>query len=251
MRIDSFIRRLTIIILLLPISQLLHAAEIRIAVASNFSDAMKTIAGRYEQLSGHKIILAFGSTGKHYAQIRNGAPFDAYFAADVKRPQLLDEQGIAIPDSRFAYAIGKIILWSPKSDYIDPDGIVLKLGKFRHLAIANPKLAPYGVAAREVLQSQGLWEELQGNMVRGENISQALQFVKSGNAELGFIAYSQIKHPAHPVEGSYWDVPQSLYSPIEQQAVLLKDSTTARDFISFVKSAESMQILRNFGYGVP
>lgn len=228
-----------------------QAAELKVAVASNFSGAIKSITRRYESLSGNTVILVFGSTGKHYAQIRNGAPFDAFFAADVRRAKLLEEEGVALSGSRFTYAMGKVILWSPKADYVDSEGKVLEQGEFSHLAIANPKLAPYGKAAQEVLQARGVWEALRGSTVRGENIGQTFQFVKSGNAELGFVAYSQVKRPDHPIDGSFWEISQSLYSPIEQQAVLLKDNDAARDFLSFIKSDESLEIIRGFGYGTP
>ncbi len=227
------------------------ADEINVAVASNFTRTIKTLAVRFEASSGHRVTLSFGSTGKHYAQIKHGAPFDAFFAADVKRPQLLDEEGVALPGSRFTYAIGKIVLWSPKKGTVDAEGKVLEEGEFRHLAIANPKLAPYGRAARQVLQDRGIWEALQERMVRGENIGQTFQFVKSGNAELGFVALSQIIDPAHAIEGSLWKVPQSLYTPIEQQAVLLRESDAARAFLAFVKNDESLEIIRGFGYATP
>jgi molybdate transport system substrate-binding protein len=227
------------------------ADEIRVAVASNFAEAVKEIAGRFESESGDKVTLVFGSTGKHYAQIKNGAPFEAFFAADVERPRLLEQEGVALAGSRFTYALGKVILWSPRTDFVDPEGNVLDTGDFRHLALANPKLAPYGKAAEQVLRKRELWRSLQRRMVRGENIGQTLQFVESGNAELGFVAYSQIRSPDHPTEGSFWDVPQSLYDPIEQQAVLLKDTDAARAFLAFVKSDEALEIIRGFGYGTP
>lgn len=227
------------------------ADEIRVAVASNFTDAIKSIAERFEANTGQKVRLIFGSTGKHYAQIKNGAPFDVFFAADIKRPKLLEEEGVALPESRFTYAFGKVILWSPKAGYVDSEGNVLEQRKFRYLALANPKLAPYGKAAQEALQARGVWDALKGNTVRGENIGQTFQFVKSGNAELGFVAYSQVKRPGHPIGGSWWEVPQALYTPIEQQAVLLKENDAARAFLSFVKSDESLEIIRGFGYGTP
>ncbi len=227
------------------------AEEIRVVVASNFTDALREIAGRFEMKTQHKVSVISGSTGKHYAQISNGAPFDVFFAADVKRPELLEQQGLALPGSRFTYAVGKIVLWSPDQDYIDTSANVLKQGKFNHLSIANPKLAPYGRAAQQVLKKLGLWNKLQGRMVRGENIGQAFQFVKSGNARLGFVAFSQIKKPDNAIEGSFWQVPESLYDPIDQQAVLIKDNEAARAFLDFVRQDEALQIIRNFGYGVP
>ena len=227
------------------------AETTRVAVASNFTDAISSIVERFETSTGHKVTLSFGSTGKHYAQIRNGAPFDAFFAADRRRPELLEEEGVALPGTRFTYAVGKLVLWSPGRGVVDPQARVLERGEFRHLAIANPKLAPYGRAAEEVLRARGLWARLSGQLVRGENIGQTFQFVKSGNAELGFVAYSQLKRPNQPIEGSYWNVPQALYTPIEQQAVLLKDSETARSFLSFVRSAEAVTLIREYGYETP
>jgi molybdate transport system substrate-binding protein len=227
------------------------AEEIRVAVASNFADVIKTLSVRFEASTGHKVTLIFGSTGKHYAQIRNGAPFDAFFAADIKRPELLEKEGIALPGSRFTYARGKVILWSPGAGYIDAEGEVLAKGEFSYLAIANPGLAPYGKAAEEVLRARGLWDEMKTRIVRGENIGQAFQFVKSGNAELGFVASSQVKRPGPPVEGSWWVVPQALYTPVDQQAVLLKENEVARTFLSFVKSDESQALIREFGYATP
>jgi len=225
------------------------AEEIRIAVASNFNNAITNITEQFEANTGHKVLLSFASTGKHYAQIINGAPFDIFFAADIKHPQRLEQEAVAIAGSRFTYAVGKLILWSPMSNYIDSQGKVLEQNRFRHLAIANPKLAPYGKAAQEVLQARGLWEALKSKMVRGENIGQTFQFIKSGNAELGFVAYSQIKRPGHAITGSWWHVPQTLYTPIEQQAVLLKDNSAAKAFLSYVKSDDSLEIIRSFGYG--
>lgn len=227
------------------------ADEIRVAVASNFAGAIREIAGRFEQQSGHKVTLMSGSTGMHYAQIRNGAPFDAFFAADVKRPKRLEEEGATLADSRFTYAVGRLVLWSPKVDYVDPAGELLEQGDFRYLALANPKLAPYGRAAREVLEKRHRWQDLQDRMVRGENIGQTFQFVKSGNAELGFVAWSQIQRPGQPLAGSWWDIPQALYSPIEQQAVLLKDNSVARDFMAFVRGTEALKIIGAYGYGTP
>ena len=247
---NRLVQRLSLLLILLFCHLPASAGEIRVAVASNFTEAIKEIADLFEQRTGHRIKLAFGSTGKHYAQIRNGAPFEVFFAADVKRAKLLDEEGIARPGSRFTYAIGKVVLWSPEPDLIDPHGRILNKGDFRHMALANPKLAPYGRAAVQILQAQGVLSQLQDRMVRGENIGQAYQFVSSGNAELGFVAYSQIKRPDNTPDGSYWEPPQSLYKPIEQQAVLLRDSDVARQFLEFVKGAEAREIIQAHGYGV-
>lgn len=239
---------ITICILILPIEQAV-ADNVLVAVASNFADAIRQVADRFEEKTGHKIIVIPGSTGKHYAQIMNGAPFDLFFAADVKRAKLLEEEGIAQSGSRFTYAIGTLVLWSLDKNYVDSLGRVIKEGDFRHLVIANPKLAPYGRAAQEVLQYYKIWSPLSKRIVRGENIGQTFQFINSGNAKLGFVAYSQIKWLALSVKGSFWKVPQSLYSPIEQQAVLLNDRDSTRAFLSFMKSDESLEIIRGFGYG--
>lgn len=227
------------------------AGELRVAVASNFSEPMTRIATGFQRETGREVTLSFGSTGKHYAQIRNGAPFDLFFAADKRRPTLLEQEGAAVAGSRFTYALGKIVLWSPSSDYVDSTADVLSRGAFRFLAVANPELAPYGRAAQEVLQATGLWDALSGRLVEGENISQTFQFVRSGNAELGFVAYSQVKRDDSAVEGSIWIVPDSLYSPIEQQAIILKDGKGARAFVAFVRGEQGQRIIHDFGYGTP
>jgi len=233
------------------------AEELRVAVASNFYSTIKVIAEQFElkttNSSGqqHKVILIPGSSGKHYAQIINGAPFDIFFSADTERARLLEQSERAESGTRFTYALGKLILWSSMDNYVDLKGDVLKSKDFRYLAIANPKLAPYGKAAEEVLKSLNIWTDLGGRIVRGENIAQTFQFVSSGNAKLGFVAYSQIKSLDLSISGSFWEVPQSIYSPIEQQAVLLRDSSLAREFLSFVKSDESLSIIYESGYGLP
>lgn len=224
------------------------AEVIHIAVASNFREPAGEIAVRYEQLSGQQLILSFGSTGKHYAQIKHGAPFHVFFAADARHPRLLEEEGLAITDSRFTYARGRLVLWSPQNGFIDSQGKVLETGQFTRLAIANPKLAPYGRAAQEVLQAKGLWNAMQPRMVRGENIGQTYQFVKSGNAELGFVAYSQIITSNQTITGSYWLVPQTLYQPIEQQVVLLRDNPAIQEFMVYVQGPEAQTIIRAYGY---
>lgn len=248
-------QRITTTILLLLVAMLFcgnaWTGEIRVAVASNFTGAMRLLAEKFEAQTGHTVILLPGSTGKHFAQIVNGAPFDAFFAADEKRPERLEAEGRIIPGSRFSYAIGKLVLWSPDPELVDGKGAVLESGSFRRLAIANPRLAPYGQAAQQFLESRGIWESLQPKLVRGENISQTLQFVTSGNAELGFIALSQLMQADRGTEGSWWQVPDNLHPPIEQQAVLLSDSAAAQDFMRFAKSEQAHAIIRDSGYGIP
>jgi len=225
------------------------ADEIRLAVATNFTETMDALVALFEQSSEDTVLVSAGSTGNHYAQIRNGAPFDGFFAADVERPALLEREGVAVAGSRFLYAVGKLVLWSPRANFVDAGGRVLDRGEFRFLAIANPELAPYGAAAREILMARGLWSSLQPKLVRGQDIGQAYSFVHTGNAELGFVAYSQVKQPAGEVAGSYWLVPENLYKPIAQEAVLLRDVPPAREFLEFVKSTAAREVIRSYGYG--
>jgi molybdate transport system substrate-binding protein len=233
------------------------ADVLRVAVASNFYPTMKLIAKRYELKTGgssgqqHKVVLIPGSSGKHFAQIMNGAPFDVFFSADEERPRLLEKEGKAQTGTRYTYALGKLVLWSPIDGFIDSEGSVLKQKDFRYLAIANPKISPYGTSAEEVLRSLKIWDNMQDSMVRGENITQTFQFVRSSNAKLGFVAYSQIMNPRLTITGSFWEVPQSIYKPIQQQAILLKDSSIGKEFLSFVQSDESLSIISKSGYGLP
>ena len=227
------------------------AEEIHIAVASNFTATMRVLAEIFEEQSGHSVVLLPGSTGKHYAQVTQGAPFDALFAADAERPALLEASGRIQPGSRFTYAIGRLVLWSPDPELVDDDGAVLESGNIRRLAIANPRLAPYGRAAQQVLEARDLWQPLQPKLVRGENISQAFQFVASGNAELGFVALSQLMQKGGSKRGSWWQVPEQLHTPVEQQAVLLSHSIAALDLMTFMKSEAAHAIIRGFGYGIP
>ncbi len=230
--------------------------EIRIAVASNFYPTMKAIVEEfelenYESSKINKIVLIPGSSGKHYAQIINGAPFDIFFSADQERPVLLEEKGVVEYESRFTYALGKIVLWSPINEFVDSEGQVLYDNNFRFLAIANPKIAPYGIATKETLISMGLWNNMSKKVVRGENIAQAFQFIHSGNAELGFVSLSQLMSPNFSLVGSFWEVPKSLYNPIEQQVVLLKDSLLGRNFMEFVQTDKALNIISKFGYDLP
>ncbi|KPV39782.1 hypothetical protein AN478_11155 [Thiohalorhabdus denitrificans] len=227
-----------------------HAAEVRVAVASNFTAAIKALEPRFEEATGHDLRISTGSTGKLYAQIRNGAPFDAFLAADARRPRLLEEKGAAVTGSRFTYAVGRLVLWSP-----DPDRVrgktTLAAGDFRHLAMANPRTAPYGLAARQALRSLDLWKDLRPRVVRGENIAQAHQYAASGAAELGLVALAQVSGPEAPGEGSRWVVSGDLHEPIRQQAVLLEQgarNAAARAFLDFLQGPEAREILADFGY---
>jgi len=230
---------------------LLCAADIHLAVASNFSATMNSLAKQFEANSSHRLVLSFGSTGKQYAQIVNGAPFDAFFAADSERPHLLEKEGRTTGQGRFTYARGRLVLWSALPGFVDELGGVLENGDFRHLAIANPRLAPYGAAARQALERLGLWQSLQPRLVRGENIGQTFQFVRSGNAELGFVAKSQLIGADLADSGSYWPVPVFLHDPIDQQVAQLTDSEAVRTFLAFVQSAMGRQIISEHGYDLP
>tara|TARA_B110000046_G_scaffold156907_1_gene167918 strand:- start:18 stop:563 length:546 start_codon:yes stop_codon:yes gene_type:complete len=180
----------------------------------------------------------------------NGAPFDLFFSADKVRPILLEKKGISENGSRFTYALGKLVLWSSLDGFVEKDERLYHKD-LRFIAIANPKIAPYGVAAKEALISINLWEDMKSKLIRGENIAQTFQFVNSGNAKLGFVSYSQLMNPNYPVGGSFWMVPQSLYKPIEQQAVLLRESLLGKDFLSFMRTDQSLKIISKFGYDLP
>lgn len=212
---------------------------------------MKALTVEFEKTTAHHVVLSFGSTGKHYAQIKNGAPFDVFLAADAARPALLEEQDIALIGSRTTYARGKLVLWTSKPDVNDLKETLLNSQDIRHLALANPKLSPYGLGAKQVMVKLDIWPKLQTKLVRGENIAQTFQFVHSGNAELGFVAYSQAVNPKRSVQGSFWMPHQSLYSPIDQQAVLLNDKQASKDFLKFLKGPLARQIIQNYGYDLP
>jgi molybdate transport system substrate-binding protein len=234
----------------------LGAAEVQVAVAANFAAPLAEIGRAFEQATGHRLAVSAGSTGKLVAQIANGAPFEVLLAADAERPQRLEQEGRAVAGSRFTYARGRLALWSADPGLVDAEGKVLAGGRFRHLAIANPKLAPYGEAAEQVLAGLGLLERLTPLLVEGEDIGQTYQFVASGAAELGFVALSQVRAGAAGGQprGSLWIVPEKRYRPIEQQAVLLargKDSVAARAFLRFLRGAQARAILERFGYALP
>jgi molybdate transport system substrate-binding protein len=243
-------RTLAMLILALLASPAAHAAQARVAVASNFTAAAGAIERAFEGASDHRITVSTGSTGGLYAQIRHGAPFHAFLAADARRPRLLAEQGAAVAASRFTYARGRIALWSPRDGYVIGPA-TLSRRDFRHLAMANPRTAPYGLAARQTLEALGRWKALQGRLVRGENIAQAHQYVASGNAELGLVALAQISGPNRPAQGSRWLVPERHHAPIRQQAVLLTrgaHNAAARAFLDFLRGPEATAIMHQYGY---
>ena len=228
------------------------AGEVRVAVAANFQSPLKELARHFEQTTGHTILMSSGSSGKFYAQITHGAPFDLFFSADATRPKLLEQEALAVVGSRFTYAIGTLSLWSSDSAMFNNNGpIVLSEGHFDHLAIANPKTAPYGTAAQQVLVALGLWDRLKDRIVQGENIGQTFHFVYSKTAQLGFVATAQTLDPVLNGTGSRWDVPQHLYDPLLQQAVLLmygRQNEAAKAFLDYVKGPEARTIIEGFGY---
>lgn len=239
---------------LLAVAGEVGAETTLVAVASNFTKPMTEIAAAFEAATGHRANLSFGSSGKFVSQLENGAPFEVFLSADDEKPLKLEQAGLAEPGSRFTYALGTLVLWSAKPGYIDAEGRVLASGGFKHLALADPKLAPYGVAAMDVLKGMGLQDALQPLLVLGENISQAHQFVGTGNAELGFVAYSQVIADGKIAEGSGWIIPNNLYTPIRQDAVLMKtgaENPAATALLTYLQSPPALAIMQKYGYGLP
>lgn len=240
-------------LLALPLSVCVHAAEVSVAVASNFTAPMKAIAAEFEKDTGHKAAPAFASSGKFYAQIKHGAPFQVFLSADDETPAKLGQEGLADPASRFTYATGNLVLWSAQPGLLDAKAEVLKTGRFNKLALANPKLAPYGKAAVEVLTGMGLLETLSPKFVQGENIAQTWQFVSTGNAELGFVALAQVMKDGKVASGSAWIVPSKLHSPIRQDAVILaagKGNPAAEALMKYLKGDKAKAIIKSYGYEI-
>lgn len=228
-----------------------HAEQVSVAVAANFTAPMQKIAAAFEADTGHKAELSFGATGKFYAQITNGAPFQILLSADDTTPAKLEREGKVVANSRFTYAIGTLVLWSAKEGYVDDKGAVLKTGDFKHIAIANPKLAPYGLAATQVMDKLGVTAALQPRVVQGENIAQTFQFVSTGNAQLGFVALSQVMADGKIGQGSAWQVPADMHEPIRQDAALLetgKGNAAATALMQYLKGDKAKAIIKSYGY---
>ena len=224
------------------------AASVSVAVAANFTEPAKDIAARFEAETGNSVKLSFGSSGQFFSEISNGAPYEVFLSADIDHAQKADQAGLTVPGSRFTYAVGHLVLWSENPSLVDDEVKVLAGGNFTHIAIADPKLAPYGLAAQQFLKGQHLWTVLSPKLVTGKSIAQAYEFVKSGNADLGFVALSQVIRKR---EGSEWLVPDSEHAPITQQAVLLKpgaDDSAAKAFFEFLKKPEAQAIILEYGY---
>lgn len=229
------------------------ADEVQVAVAANFTAPIQAIAKDFEKDTGHKLIAAYGATGQFYAQIKSGAPFEVFLAADDSTPAKLEQENAIAPGSRFTYAIGTLALWSAKPGYVDANGEVLKNNQFKQLSIANPKTAPYGLAATQVLDKLKLTEATRPKLVEGQNITQAFQFVSTGNAELGFVALSQIYKDGKVESGSAWIVPSSLHEPIRQDAVILekgKDNPAAKALVDYLKGPKAAAVIKSYGYEI-
>ena len=236
------------------VATLVQADEVQVAVAANFTGPMQVIVPLFERDTGHKAVLSFGATGKFHAQVVNGAPFEVLLAADDETPARLVKDGHAVAGTPSNYAIGTLVLWSAKPDFVDGKGEILKKGGFRHLAIANPKTAPYGSAALQAMGKLGVTDALKLLFVQGENISQTHQFVSTGAAELGFVAYSQVIRNGRIGSGSGWIVPAGLYDPIRQDAVILakgRDKPAAIALMKYLKGDKARAIIQSFGYELP
>ena len=228
-----------------------RAGEVRVAVAANFSAPMRQIAQSFERETGHRAVLAFGSTGHFYAQVRGGAPFEVLLAADAETPRRLEAEDLGVPGPRFTYATGRLVLWSRQPGLVDDQGEVLRSQRVTRLAIANPKLAPYGAAAVEAMNRLGVGDALRSRLVQADNIAQAYQYVATGNAPLGFVALSQVNVDGRWTEGSAWLVPQSLHAPIRQDAILLRPGRgqpAAIALLNYLKGPRARALIRTYGY---
>jgi molybdate transport system substrate-binding protein len=239
--------------LLFAVARFALAGEVSVAVAANFTAPMREIAARFELETGHKARLSFGSSGKFFAQIQNGAPFEVFLSADDEKPARLEAVGATLPGSRFTYAVGRLVLWSADDGLIDDGPKVLRKGGFAHLAIANPALAPYGAAAVAALKALGAYDGVAGKLVQAENIAQAYQFVATGNAELGFVAMSQVMLDGKLRSGSAWPVPAELHAPIRQDAVVLARAAgnpAAAALVEYLRGDKAKTVISSFGYGL-
>ena len=246
-------RRKLLFVLAIALAAVARAGEVQVAVAANFAAPFAKIGERFTAATGHELKVSSGATGKFYSQIVHGAPFEVLLSADDQTPRKLVAAGHGIAGTAFTYALGRLALWSAQPGLVDAQGAVLASGKVKHVAIANPKVAPYGAAAMEVIRARGLADALAPKLVTGESIAQTFQFVATGNAELGFVALSQMAVPGKPASGSYWLVPPSLYPEIRQDAVLLKAgerNPAARALLEFLKGEPAKAVIREFGYGL-
>lgn len=244
---------LCLVLIGLTTPALAQSGQAHVAVAANFAEPMKAIAAELEKATGHQLKITLGATGKLFTQIKNGAPFDVLLAADTATPARLEAEGLAAASSRFTYATGKLVLWSANATQVDAKGDILKSGNFRKLALASPKVAPYGAAAVQVMHKLGLSETLAPKLVQGESIGQTFGFVFTGNADIGFVALSQVLVAAKLKSGSMWVIPQNLYDPIRQDAVVLKraaNNPAALALMALLKSKGTQDLIRSYGFEV-
>ena len=244
------VRLVCLMTLCLYLSTPALAGDVQVAVAANFTEPAKEIAVAFEKKTGHHVVMSFGPSGGFYSQIQQGAPFEVFLSADAERPTKLEAENLGVKGSRFVYAYGKLVLWSATPGFVDDKGAVLARGKFQHIAIADPAAAPYGTAAVETMKKLSLYDTLAPKVVKGSSIAQAYGFVDTGSAELGFVALSQVFKTS---KGSRWIVPAADYTPIDQQAILLNpgaNDPAAKAFITFLKSADAVKIIKSYGYEV-
>ena len=231
-----------------------QAAEVKVAVAANFAQPMKDIAAEFEKDTGHKLAITQGATGKFYAQITNGAPFEVFLSADDETPAKLVKEGKAVSGTQFTYAIGRLVLWSPDEKLVDQGGAVLKTDRFKYISIANAKVAPYGRAAVQTMQKLGVLSAIEPRVVQGESITQTHQFVTTGNAQLGFVAMSQVWENNRIKSGSGWIVPEDMHEQLRQDVVLLnpgKESSAANALVNYLKSDKAKKLIEKYGYKLP
>jgi len=248
----SLLRRVALTALLLLALPAARAEEVVAAVAANFAAAIARIEPAFEQASGHQLTVVLGSSGKFLQQIQQGAPFDVFLSADIERPEALAKSNLGVPASRFTYAVGQLALWSPDATAFSDGEAYLKAGAFRHLAIANPVVAPYGAAAQRVLEQLGLWVGLQEKIVRAEDIGQVYAMAASGAAEAAFVAYSAVLAGSKP--GSQWIVPQNLYPPLNQDAILItraQNNPAAKALLDYLKTPAARDVITSLGYDLP
>jgi molybdate transport system substrate-binding protein len=228
-----------------------QAGEVVVAVASNFIKPMQRITGDFKEQTGHEVKISFGSSGKLLAQITHGAPFDVFLSADSHKAERLIKNGFAVSGSSFIYAQGRLVLWSASNGFIDDSPKILQTDNFKYIALADAKLAPYGKAANEVMQKLEVEKKLKNKFVKGENISQTYQFVQTGNAQLGFVALSQVNGKEGKPQGSKWIIPAGLHEPINQSAVILqrgKNNPAAIELIAYLQKKTTQALIKSFGY---
>lgn len=235
------------------IPSLLHAEEFNVAVATNFRETLQQLVKTFEKSTGHQAIITADATGKLYAQIKSVAMFDILLAADVQTPKTIEAEGLGVANTRFTYAVGNLVLWSPQKGLVDSKGSILRSDKFIHLALPDPKIGPYGTAAQEVMEKLGVWQKLQSKLWFRDSMTETYQVIVSGEAELGFVALSMLK-PQQKSAGSLWMVSKDLYTPMEQQAILLnygKENKAALAFLEYLKDSEARTVIESYGYSVP